>query len=604
MSTPQSKAKGGATTTQENVVELRPFQVSNVECTNPWDPTERVLEVSYDINDPNKRIRSGRIAYWAPDVLAKDGFVMVHSQKLKPDHYVHGVRNQVPMLDRWDGKIDKGFPDRIGKLVTADLSDILVRVEVWNNTNDSPGEPLKRGAGRTTVAGEWLSWASADVRVVAIVKAAWDTEWVIPYGDPDEPAKGKAGMNIEVKNVLEGTQARLSVRRINEIADPTTDYPYADYESEDQDGLDAVVKGNKVLLANGSKPYVKFLNFDEHWNYPGNNFYAFYIAFGDSGTVMLASERDYEKSEKACLHMRFTVFIHSPAYDLAETMKAAQRLHQFFRGGTKYYRSYLMIGPPKGAPDWAKHFHHRYLVFLLGHAACGCVHPDHPERTVGKGKKQKKVKLDVYHSGFVPDRNICPTEIEKTKAAKLSIKADEAHYHTRFGGCGNRSHVCNYLALGRKGKTSYAVGVWSMPAKDRTYLTLYQFAPQDGYKLSLSSRTPRILLWADGCRTILTTNLGEFFVNQTVPTKYYHGWEYSVIDDHSCSQIGLDVMTRFIKGTKKAPAPNEYDTTRIVQAYRDAARLGTRPRYYPRLMDSSGVLNPREDPAGKEAATK
>jgi len=597
---PEPKAKGGVSTTQDNVVELRPFQVSNVQCKDPWDPTDRVLEVSYDINDPNHRIRAGRIVYEAP---VKGGRVPVHIEKLKPAQLVHGSRNELPLLDRWDGKIDKGLVNRIGTRVTADLSDILVRVEVWNNTNDAPGVLKEGGEGRTSVAGEWLSMASARVRIFAIVKATWDTHRAIPYGDPDEPAKGKAGMNITVKNVLEGTAAHVIVKRINEIANPAGDFPYADDKSKDQPGLKGVVKGGKVLLADGSKPYVKFLNYDQHWLHPGNNFYAFYVAFGDSGAAMTASERDYEGSEKACLHMRFTVFIHSPAPDLPDYTAAAQRLHQFFRGGTKYYRSYLMNGAPKSNRDWFEHFKYRYIVLVLGHAACGCEHPDHPTETLGKGKKKREHKMDPYHCGFVPDRNVCPKELEKTKEAKRSIKEAEAHYHHKFAGCGNQSHVFHQNLLGRRDKTEYCLGDPRMPLADTTMLLIFSTGPGGtSNSIALPHRAPRMFFWNGGCRTILTTNMGEQFTNLVGGTGYYHGWQYSPGCDYGkfCS----DFFSIWIKGSKKDKAPNEYDTSRIVKSYRDAALIGTRPKYHPRIMDFTGVLNAREAPDSKGDGSK
>lgn len=596
MSSPQPKAKAGVTTTQENVVELRPFQVSNVECSSPWDPTY-VLEVSYDINDPNQRIRAGRIVYEAPGEIY--GFVTIHVQKLKPDQYVHGVRNKVQMLDCWDGKITRGLTDRIGKRVTADLSDIRVRVEVWNNANFEPGVPANDGMGRTSVAGEWLSMASTEVRILAIVKAVWDTHWVIPFGDPDEPAKGKAGMDITVKNVLDGTPARLIVKRIGDICEPSTDFDYADELSAEQEGLQAVVKGDKILLANGAKPFVKFLNYDEHWVHAGNNFYAFYVAFGDGGTAMPASERDYQNNEKACLHMRFTVFIHLAVPEMEGLRINMASLHNFFRGSTKYYRSYLMSGPPKDVRDWLAHFDHRYVVIMEGHAACFCTHPEHPEGTVGKGKLKRKVKLDPYHGGFVPDLNVCPVELEDTKAAKAAIQEDMAHYKTKFGGCGNRSHVCHKNLLGRRGKSAYYLGI-NRSGEDLTKLAVYATNPTTGGYIKASGRVPRLMFWNGGCRGILTTNQGERLVQQEAGTRYYHGWHYSTADNEFCRAFFM----RWIQGTKKDPAPNEYDLTRFESVYRDLAKLGTRGNDHPRLMNSSGVLNPREAPSGKEDATK
>jgi hypothetical protein len=108
------------------------------------------------------------------------------------------------------------------------------------------------------------------------------------------------------------------------------------------------------------------------------------------------------------------------------------------------------------------------------------------------------------------------------------------------------------------------------------------------------------MFWNGGCRGILTTNLGARLVQQEVGTQYYHGWHYSTADNQFC----LDLFKRYIQGTRKDPAPNEYDVSRFETVYRELAKLGTRDKDCPRLMDSSGILNPREAPNVKEDATK
>jgi hypothetical protein len=318
---------------------------------------------------------------------------------------------------------------------------------------------------------------------------------------------------------------------------------------------------------------------------------------------MAASERDYEASEKACLHMRFTVFIHRPSSDLSEYTAVAQQLHQFFRSGTRYYRSYLMTGPPKSTRDWFEHFKYRYIVILLGHSGCWCDHPDHPTETVGKGEKKREQKMGVYHSGFVPDRNVCPKELEKTEEAKKSIKEDEAYYHQKFAGCGNRSHVFHANNLGLQGKGKYTIGDPSVPLADTTRLLIWRSGPGgEMQNIVLPRRVPRMFFWNGGCLSILTTNMGELFTNQLRGTWHYHGWQYSPGCDYG--KFCYDFFSGWIRGSKKDKAPNEYDTGRIEKAYRDAALIGRRPKYHPRVMDLTGVLNPREEPGGKEEGSK
>jgi hypothetical protein len=118
----------------------------------------------------------------------------------------------------------------------------------------------------------------------------------------------------------------------------------------------------------------------------------------------------------------------------------------------------------------------------------------------------------------------------------------------------------------------------------------------------LPRRVPRMFFWNGGCLSILTTNMGELFTNQLRGTWHYHGWQYSPGCDYG--KFCYDFFSGWIRGSKKDKAPNEYDTGRIEKAYRDAALIGRRPKYHPRVMDLTGVLNPREEPGGKEEGSK
>ena len=101
------------------------------------------------------------------------------------------------------------------------------------------------------------------------------------------------------------------------------------------------------------------------------------------------------------------------------------------------------------------------------------------------------------------------------------------------------------------------------------------------------------MFYTGGCRTMLTTNFGEHFVQNE--TRYYHGWMYSVwIRENRL--FAKDFFRRWIKGTAANPAPTEFDLTRFVQAYRDAVGAPG-VSSYPRIMNRDGVLNPRPAPA-------
>ena len=117
--------------------------------------------------------------------------------------------------------------------------------------------------------------------------------------------------------------------------------------------------------------------------------------------------------------------------------------------------------------------------------------------------------------------------------------------------------------------------------------------------MDLANNGPRLLFWNGGCRTILTTNNGERYVNNG--TRYYHGWIYSPGCDYG--KFAYDVIHRWLKGTRADPAPDEFDVERLLPAYREEATRGTRPRYYPRIMDQPhGVLNPAAAPDAAEGA--
>jgi hypothetical protein len=492
----------------------------------------------------------------------------------------------------------------VGETIAADLSAIAVEVEVWNNTESEPAAAIRGGLGRTERAGEWRSAQTTAVEVDAIVDARWDTNWVVPAGDPEEPAKGKAGMIIKVKNVRDGTPVHLAVKRIQDIADPSSDFSYVDDvgSGDQQQGLQgAVVKGNKVVLANGKNPTCEFNNYDEHWIHEGNNFYSFWVAFGD-GDAMAASERDYENNEHACVHMRFTVFIHTASPEFDVDVSSGNRLHQFFRRETKYYRSYQTVGSPASVKSWIDHFKHRYIVIINGHGGAGCFNAAHPQEPVPGAKKPKDDKpvptqpKQMYHSGFDPDLYVCPTTVLDTDAARKSVKADAQHYLKKgesFGGCGNVERVVQQFMLGSPGghKTVLSPIMKDLPAGSFALVERVNKDKRNITPVSVEATAPRMFLYSGGCRSMIITTMGKKFVDPPLGTRYYGGFVYSVAADSGDAHM-VNLFTRWIKGTAKDPAPVEYDTSRIEDAFRDASAIGDVAKFHPRLMDRGGPKSP------------
>lgn len=583
-------------------MQLRPFDVTNVTAEARWDPTDHKLPVGYDINDRNGRIRRGRIRYMARGPTGDD--VAVFIQPLTREQLRHGRCYEVPEARRWDGTIREGLTDRVGQKVTAEDSPLAVFVEAWNTDNAEPAPRVRQGRGRTEREGEWVASGVATVEIDAIVEAKWDRKWVIPYDDPDEPTKGEAKMRIEVRNVREGAAVRIEVFRIGTIADSTTDFPYVDtgWGPDDQPGLqELTVQNGRVRRPDGSEPVVRFSNYEEHWKHPGNNFYAFSVAFGEHGLAMVASQRDYVNHEDDCLHMRFTVFIHCSSLG-DEYKTCADRLFRFLSRDTKYYRPYKLNGNPRNPADWIKRFQHRYIVAVQGHGTCGCKHNDHPKRRVGRGRTAREEPMDPHHWGFDPDRFVCPTGIEDTNLARRQLRFGRRHYRREFGGCGNASHFYSAVSMGTmrsNRRKAFLLNLPGAPATSEPVLFLAKRRATDAderYRMGHDEIPPRLLLYAGGCRGMLCKNLGQTFTGNG--TKHFHGWVYSVWireNLHFC----LDFFRLWIKGTRQEPAPSEFDLARFVDCYRRT----TRNTYgdvswhsHPRLMEGRNVLNTRAAP--------
>jgi len=584
-------------TGHDNPVQTAPFSVIHVKAGDKdkegkWDVTKGPLSVEYRILDQNSMAKSGRIVYF---VKRKAGSgtgassieTIVYKQALKSGEIKPGKNHTTK---HWDGKISEGLTDRIGQKVTADLSPIGIRVEIWDQTTTAPGKPT--GGGKTDVPAEYLSTKETQVVIDVIAEAKWGTHRCIPYGDPDEPQLGTTKIKIRV-NVAEGTLVKIAVCRIVDINDPTKDELYGRTPTDEevdrlkpedlQSGLHGAMvnKDGRVLLGEGTEPYVEWKHYKEHWKNEGeNNFYCFCIALCEDGKYIPASERDYVNKEKECLHMRFTVFIHCPDPKLAGTRAEAKRLNSFFRAKTKYFRSYLLAKTPDSVEHFIKLFRHRYIVIFTGHAACECFHLGHPKDKI-KSKKDKKKEIEVFREvpreGFNPDQDKCPPDIQTAK----------------FYGCNHRQDVSHRLILGKIGKGKMMMAVLSERAKSPGIWV--GLVGTDSVAKIDTKDQPRLMFYAATCRSTLTTRLGEEFTKKG-DVKYYVGITYVSGDN---SNLCEKFFERWIKGTKKEPAPTEYDVSRLVDCFVDAAKPKIYASEHPRITDRTLTLSA----TGPKAAT-
>ena len=594
-------------TERDTEVQLRPFEVHDLEVPSRWDPEGDPLPVEWSITDRNERIRSGRIRY---RVRGPDGEqVTVHTQRLTAEHWRHGERCSLEEGQRWDGTIDEGLTDRSGERVTADLSAIEVEISVWNTTEPDPAPPVPEGRGRTEREGEWISTTSVLVEVDSIVQAEWETAqsasrgpWVVPYGDPEDRDMGEARMRITVHNVRPDTTVRIKVDRINDIADPFSDYFYADsgFGPEDQPGLDGlVVRNGRVVRSDGSAPFVRFNNYDEHWAHPGNNFYCFAVAFGDNGDYMVASQRDHRQHESECLHMRYTVFIHCAA-NSGEWRDCADELAGFLSNDTNYFRPYRINGSPQSRDRWLSYYRNRYVVVFLGHGSVFCQHSSHPTEVVGGTERF----VDLYHRGFEPDRFVCPEGIVDTEEARRDLEWADEEYHHRFGGCGTTSHLFHTATLGQDSATRRRIIVASEPNETTDQppvigLALRQSSDQaDATLFGDNDRGPRLLFFSAACRSMLSTKLAERFTRNG--TRYYHGWVYSVWARENWL-FCMDFFHRWIDPPADDPDAEEGAVDRLLPAYR-AASAQVWVVSHPRLVEGQTVLATRAAPDEVEQA--
>lgn len=613
-------------TGKEHLVKVKPYEVYNVFSVDDWDPEgKEKLPVTFSIKNPNKRAISGRVKYQVPGLRdavkgSRDADPLsVHIQPLTSAQVAHGHHSLTPD-QKWDGTITRGLKDRIGKKVTGDLSPIGVAVEIWNTADPRPGRPKFKGPGfgRTIRAdvkgGEYLARDGCLVNIDCFATLEWDRKNVIPYGDPDRKGRkdGYARMKIQVRNIRDRTPVRLRVVRINDPDTPLVDEDYAETGKDlkrskpgHQPGLQGlIVKEGWVTRDIGDikgvvYPWVRMNKYDLHWEVPGRNYYAFYVAFGKRGQFRRCSERNFtdKKKRQKCLHLLYTVFIHRPApvrgrWGLPDYATYAGHLYRLFKR-SRDYRPYLMNGGPPNRDYWIKRFRRRYMVIFLGHSDAWCDASDHPRyrREPPSRSYARGDRMALPGTAFIPDLNACPFHMLDSRAAKKALKADERKDRTWFGGCGHRPWVSHSCGLERGMRLrNYAVEGDS----DRTYLLVEDSRRGGSTWVDMSEDAPRFCYWNGGCVSMLTTNLGEHFVKNSC--QYYTGWTYSPGCDYA--RFCYVVFAKYLRGPKdpKTKERIEDQVSRFLPVYRREARRGTRPKYHPRIMDRSGILNEANGP--------
>jgi hypothetical protein len=612
-------------TGRDNEVTVEAFTVVRVECPYKWDPQEGRLPVTYTVENRNERAVSGRILYCVSNPEETSGTsdsdenqIVVHSQNLRQDQFTHGP-HELTGSDQWDGTLSEGLDDRRNERITADLSPVRVVVELWDHNDDSPGREDQR-----------VSRAHTHVHIDAIAEGRWDDNKCIPYIETSisalEPDLMQTKMIVEVKNVREGASVRILVARISDPQSntlrPEDCYIQTGQDTERHPGLQgAVVRDGQIVLEDGTEPWVRWRCRTKHWVHENQcDFYCFYVAFGERGGFQLATQRDYVNHERDCLHMRFTVFVHAPYQDLSTSISAARRLHRFFRRRTKYFRSYLMTGAPRdvgseGAVDvWLKHASYRYMVILFTHASTECYYGlQRPEESEAQPAVEASDRhptdasgdpKDCYRHGFPPDQNVCPTTGRPRR--------------NRLGGCGQKDRVAHWNCLGKMSRNATHrgtaigerkvlylgnYGLWDQGLQERALRAKEERQARGGGNITreedLGNRLwlvmdstrayglamlyewgPRFLMHAGGCRTIMTTNCGEFFTRSN--TKFFGGWTY--VSDESQHFIGR-LMRRWILGTRNDRPSAENLTDRFVRIW---ASVTSSPRIrsaHPRLID-------------------
>ncbi|MEZ4588191.1 MAG: hypothetical protein R2909_17575 [Gemmatimonadales bacterium] len=288
--TPETEARTAAVA----VIRRAAFEVTAMEVPELWDPSSESLAVGWTIRDPGRRIRRGRVVFTVLDGNGDQVEALV--VPLTEEELVAGS-HQLPEARQWDGTLPESFGRPEGSRVTAELAP-FVRVEVWNTEEDAPEatDGLRRdGLSRpTTRAWELCAVRGRVATIDCITSARWARETCIPYPEEEtlfgeERNLGQVSLRVEVKNVAPGASVSIQVYRIVDPDDRSLDRPYLSGGGTAQPGLENLtVRNGRVVQSNGHMPFVRFVEYGEHWVLPGRNYYCFRVSFGFGPLVDVA----------------------------------------------------------------------------------------------------------------------------------------------------------------------------------------------------------------------------------------------------------------------------------------------------------------------------
>lgn len=593
MSPAAKNLSGKARTGRNNPLAVKPFSVSDLHdrLDRAWEPQNEKLPLTWFIRDASQLIRAGRISYLG---RGSNGRYELLARRSLPAVDLTPGRHDLAPADQWDGQITEQVT-RNGKRVTrvlADMSALRVIIQVWNTSSSSPRLPAGKWEGKTAQKGEWVSAAECRITVNAVVNGQWDREWVVPYEAWDEE-DGQGAMRIEVRNVADDTPVKLEVLRIGNIGDPATDKLYASTKSsrrKAQPGLHgAVVKSGRVMLPGDKDPYVRFSEYDKHWNGPGVDFYTFRVRFG-KGDAIQAGERDYRAREFNCVHMRFTVAIQA---DKTAVQPQAQSMRDFINSN-KYFVAHLAFDI-ETVEEYVRFMSHRFIFVFMGHGSSGCISPSHPRMSNGARK-------DMPEKFFPPDEYKCPTVLPQGFDPK------------EYGGCGSKTHVYQRVWACRKKhpedkgqpKAPALYLRWdNLPPGDRPgelrfFWTETRFvngkakhsAPKDKSVRKMKGLLPKFLFYCGSCMSITTPDLGWRTVR--AGTRYYMGWVYLSRTDWNAT-FPLDVLKLWLKEYNHGSDPDNVGMDLFERIWLDRQKAGAWQEREPRLMTAGGIC--RASPA-------
>jgi len=599
--TPRAEAR----TADVAVIRRAAFEITAVEVPERWDPSDEPLAVGWTIRDSGGRIRRGRVVY---TVLDGNGdqvealVVPLTDEELEPGSH------QLPDDRQWDGTLPESFGRPEGARVTAELAP-FVRVEVWNTEEDAPEatDDLRRdGLSRPTPrAWELCAVRGRVAEIDCITSAQWARSSCIPYPEEEtlfarERNLGQVALRIRVKNVAPGATASIQVYRIVDPDDRSLDRPYLAGGGAGQPGLENLtVRNGRVVQSDGSMPFVRFVEYGEHWVLPGRNFYCFRVSFG-FGPLVDASARDFVAEPDDCLLMLFTVFVHHPERRLTDSLQESEDVAAAFRG-QEDFRVFFQ-GP--GRPDFEKlyqSYRHRYIVVFSSHGTSICAHADHPRLIRRPTSADPKPDdpgpgLRLLGEGFDPDQDWCPPP---NAAGRANLERMERRLRERdrtryadvrsYGWCQHRDEVIQFLKLGTARDAAGSITLLCQRRAHATpdYPAVQIYRGSDWRDLG-RDEAPRLAFMADACQSALTSDLGHAFFRSG--TRFFHGWHYSCADD-----VGL--LRAFFERWLPAPSGGvAADPERFVADYQAVAAHPYRDQYHPRVMEDGVVHTPGAAP--------